>query len=104
MGILTLHMSLDIPPGNNTWIDVAGTFRPWKAGKCLVFDSSFRHRTQNGAEEHRDVVIVDFWHPELTQDEIDGITWLYRFRYDFLTRARAPMWDIVRRMRRLSEP
>jgi aspartate beta-hydroxylase len=101
--VLTMHIGLDIPGGNETWMEVAGIRRLWKTGRCSVFDSSFPHWTWNGGNAPRDVVVVDMWHPELTQEEIDGISWLYRFRHAFLERAHAPWWHTARR-KRLPEP
>jgi len=64
---LRCHFGLSIPPG--CWIRVGDETRVWKAGKCLIFDESFEHEAHNPSKERRDVLIIDFWHPELTSVE-----------------------------------
>ena len=41
--------------------------RPWKQNGVVVFDTSFVHETGNESEEERYVLIIDFWHPDLTK-------------------------------------
>ena len=43
--------------------------RPWMNGKGLVFDTSFIHETFNEAAVDRTVLLLRFWHPELTPVE-----------------------------------
>lgn len=41
----------------------------WKNGKAVVFDTSIMHSTCNDAEKDRYVLLIRFWHPELTVEE-----------------------------------
>lgn len=50
------------------WIFL-NTFRTWKEGKLFVFDDSFEHEVWHNGTTTRLVLIVDVWHPELTEDE-----------------------------------
>lgn len=44
---------------------------PMLEGKCLLFDDSFLHEAENNSEERpRVVLIVDVWHPDLTDEEV----------------------------------
>lgn len=61
---LRAHLGLVVPPGVR--IRVANETRQWKEGKVLVFDDSFEHEVWHEGDRFRLVLIVDFWHPELT--------------------------------------
>ncbi|MCA1567909.1 MAG: aspartyl/asparaginyl beta-hydroxylase domain-containing protein [Acidobacteria bacterium] len=65
--LLTCHFGLVIPRGCG--IRVGGESRLWQEGKCLIFDTSYEHEAWNDSEETRIVLLVDFWHPELTEVE-----------------------------------
>jgi aspartyl/asparaginyl beta-hydroxylase (cupin superfamily) len=39
-------------------------------GRCIVFDDSFLHSAWNGSDQPRFVLVFDFFHPDLTGDEI----------------------------------
>ena len=41
-----------------------------EAGKCFVFDDSFNHEAWHEGESTRIVLILDFWHPDLTDEEV----------------------------------
>lgn len=43
--------------------------RTWKEGDWIIFDDSFEHEVWHNGTSLRMVLIVDFWHPELTTDE-----------------------------------
>jgi|GEM_PF-1543710 len=64
---LTLHLPL-IAPGSG-YIEVGGLRREWRKGVPLIFDSSYNHQAANKSDEARVVLLVDFLHPELTEDE-----------------------------------
>lgn len=69
---LRCHLGVVVPPGCN--IRVGTETRSWQEGKCLVFDDSFEHEVWNSGHQARTVLVVDFWHPELTDSE----TWALR--------------------------
>ena len=58
---------------------VGGETRRWQEGKCLVFDDSLEHEAWNLAPEPRIVLIIDFWHPDLTPAEIAFLEGLHRY-------------------------
>lgn len=82
--ILTGHLGLKVPKEYDLcWIKVGNEIRSWRQNELLIFDTSFTHETMNSSEEDRYVLILDFWHPELTQIERDSLTFLYDARNKF---------------------
>ncbi|XP_042906102.1 aspartyl/asparaginyl beta-hydroxylase isoform X2 [Parasteatoda tepidariorum] len=61
---LRAHLGLIIPDGAS--IRVADEIRHWEEGKIILFDDSFEHEVWHNGSSSRLVLIVDFWHPELT--------------------------------------
>lgn len=41
-----------------------------EAGKCIIFDDSFNHEAWHDGTQTRINLIVDIWHPELTDAEV----------------------------------
>lgn len=78
---LTAHFGLSVPP--DCAITVGGEERPWKEDDCIVFDTSFMHSTRNDSDEDRFVLVLDFWHPDLTIPEREALEWIYDFRNKF---------------------
>lgn len=64
---LRSHLGLIVPQG--TYIRVAEETRTWEEGKLFIFDDSFEHEVWHNGTTTRLVLIVDAWHPELTEDE-----------------------------------
>lgn len=82
--ILTLHLGLRIPKEEGAcWIRVGGERRSWQEGKALVIDTTFEHETGNGSTEDRYVLIVDFWHPDLSVEERAALRSFYDLRNRF---------------------
>ena len=79
--ILTSHLGLKIPEG--CWIKVGEEERSWSKGKLTTLDTSFEHSTGNPTENDRHVLIIDFWHPELTDAEKAGLEFIYDLRNRF---------------------
>ncbi|TKC98582.1 aspartyl/asparaginyl beta-hydroxylase domain-containing protein [Polyangium fumosum] len=73
---LTVHLGLDIPP--DCGIKVGIETRTWQEGQCLMFDDTFLHEAWNHSDRTRTCLLLDVWHPELTPQEIDAITFLSR--------------------------
>ena len=40
----------------------------WKEGEVLLFDDSYEHEVWNDATSTRAVLIIDLWHPEITEE------------------------------------
>ncbi|KAI0562756.1 Aspartyl/Asparaginyl beta-hydroxylase [Gracilaria domingensis] len=75
--VLTMHLGLDTPE-NKSWIEVGGVRRYWQNGKALVFNTSFFHQTMNESEnQERHVLLIRFWHPELTSVERKALSLLF---------------------------
>lgn len=64
---LRAHLGLVVPPG--TELRVGDEKRSWEEGKVFVFDDSFEHEVWHNGTSMRLVLIVDIWHPELTDHE-----------------------------------
>ncbi len=65
---LRCHLGIDVPP--DCGVTVAGESRSWSEGRCIVFDDSFEHSVWNDSDRPRIVLIVDLWHPDLSDEEI----------------------------------
>lgn len=79
--ILTHHLGLKVPKG--CWIEVGSVRKEWEENKLLTLDTSFTHSTGNPTNDDRYILIIDFWHPELTEAEKAGLTLLYDIRNKF---------------------
>jgi len=78
---LTAHFGLSIPEECD--MTVGGETRPWVEDGARVIDTSFVHSTRNESDEDRFVLIVDFWHPDLTRPEWEALEYIYDFRTRF---------------------
>jgi len=81
--ILTSHLGIKIPDG--CWIEVAKERKSWEEQRLLTLDTSFVHSTGNPTAGDRYVLIIDFWHPELTEAERAGLELIYDLRNKFET-------------------
>ncbi len=75
---LRCHLGITIPAGD-CGLKVGGETRRWQEGRCLVFDDSLEHEAWNHTAEPRIVLIIDFWHPDLTPTEVAYLEGLHRF-------------------------
>ncbi|XP_054881063.1 aspartyl/asparaginyl beta-hydroxylase-like isoform X3 [Poeciliopsis prolifica] len=63
---LRMHLGLVIPaPGCR--IRCTNQTREWEEGRVLIFDDSFEHEVWQEADSYRLILIVDVWHPQLSQ-------------------------------------
>lgn len=69
---LRYHLGIETNP--DAKITVAGETRHWETGKCITFDDSFEHEVRNDGSPRRVVLIVDCWHPDLTNTEREFVT------------------------------
>jgi aspartate beta-hydroxylase len=69
---LRSHLGLVVPEGVS--IRVAEETRKWEEGKVIVFDDSFEHEVWHNGSTYRLVLIVDFWHPELSAYQKRSLT------------------------------
>ena len=49
-------------------------------GECIIFDDSFNHEAWHEGEKTRIVLILDFWHPELSDAEVKFFSLLQKSR------------------------
>ena len=80
--ILTAHLGLVVPE-EGCWMKVGNVQTSWEEGKLFILDTSFEHSTGNESGEDRHVLIIDFWHPELTEAERAGLEFIYDLRNRF---------------------
>uniref|UniRef100_H2ZBL5 Aspartyl/asparaginy/proline hydroxylase domain-containing protein n=1 Tax=Ciona savignyi TaxID=51511 RepID=H2ZBL5_CIOSA len=67
---LRMHLGLVIPQtGDGVRIRCADDIRTWEEGKVLIFDDSYEHEVWQNAETFRLILIVDVWHPDLSERE-----------------------------------
>ena len=67
-----IHLGISVPDGCS--LRVGSETRAWEEGKCLVFEDSFEHEVWNRSESRRIVLIVDLWHPDLSDVEVRALT------------------------------
>jgi aspartyl/asparaginyl beta-hydroxylase (cupin superfamily) len=79
--ILTSHLGLKVP--REAWIQSGKERRSWEERKLTTLDTSFSHSTGNPSDEDRHVLIIDFWHPELTDAERTALEFVYDLRNKF---------------------
>lgn len=72
---LTAHLGLIVPQGCR--IRVGNEQRSWSEGRSLVFDDSFEHEVWNESDSWRIVFIARFYHPALTELEIEALGTLH---------------------------
>ncbi|HEY2319519.1 MAG TPA: aspartyl/asparaginyl beta-hydroxylase domain-containing protein [Solirubrobacteraceae bacterium] len=77
---LRCHLAISVPAGDCA-IRVGDHTEHWQEGRCLVFDDSFDHEAWNHTEEDRIVLIVDLWHPVLTDAEVSLLQGLQAHTY-----------------------
>ena len=69
---LRCHLAIQVPEGCR--IRVGAETRTWQEGRALLFDDSFEHEVWHRGAGNRVVMIVDFWHPDLTAIERRALT------------------------------
>ncbi|CEG00908.1 Aspartyl/Asparaginyl beta-hydroxylase [Ostreococcus tauri] len=75
--ILTSHLGLDVPEGQ-CWMKVGEFKKDWVNGGGMIVDTSFVHSTANESDSKtRYVLIIRFWHPELTLAERQALQFLF---------------------------
>jgi aspartate beta-hydroxylase len=70
------HLAIQIPSGD-CGIEVGGERRTWHEGACLMLNDHLEHSVWNRTETARIVLVVDVWHPDLTEVEKTLLTGLH---------------------------
>jgi aspartate beta-hydroxylase len=73
------HFGIDTPV--DCGIRVGTVTKRWTPGRCIVFEDSFEHEVWNLSGCRRVVLVVDLWHPDLSEDEIRLIDGLLRYAF-----------------------
>lgn len=71
---LRCHLGVYVPP--DCWLTVGGETRGWARAKCSWFDDSFEHSVRCGGDTQvapRVVLLLDFWHPDITDVEKQAV-------------------------------
>jgi aspartate beta-hydroxylase len=77
---LRCHLAIKVPTGDCA-IRVDQETRRWHEGRCLVFDDFLVHEAWNHTDEDRIVLIVDLWHPGLSDIEVMLLEALQNYTY-----------------------
>ncbi|XP_071525233.1 aspartyl/asparaginyl beta-hydroxylase-like isoform X2 [Panulirus ornatus] len=64
---LRAHLGLVVPSGLR--LRIGNEMTTWQEGKILIFDDSWEHEVWHEGDSYRLVLIVDVWHPELSDHE-----------------------------------
>ncbi|MFA6232327.1 MAG: aspartyl/asparaginyl beta-hydroxylase domain-containing protein [Rhodanobacter sp.] len=78
---LVTHLPLIVPP--DCAIRVGGEEHVWQEGRCVTFDDTWEHEAWNRSEQTRVVLILDSWHPDLSEAERAAVTDLVEAIGDF---------------------
>ena len=97
---LTAHLGLIVPQGCS--IRVGNEKRQWSEGRGFVFDDSFEHEVWNEGDSRRIVFIARFYHPALTESEIDALGTLHERVRALVGENTATQRELLRTLRRKS--
>jgi aspartyl/asparaginyl beta-hydroxylase (cupin superfamily) len=97
---LTAHLGLIVPQGCR--IRVGKEKRQWSEGRGFVFDDSFEHEVWNKGGSRRIVFIARFYHPALTEPEIEALGTLHERVRALVGENTAVQRELLRSLRRNS--
>ena len=83
---LVTHLPLIIP--EDCAISVGGVEHAWQEGRCVTFDDTFEHEAWNRSNKVRAVMILDAWHPDLSEAEREAVALLVGGIGDFNAAAK----------------
>jgi len=67
---LRLQLGLSVPEAGCS-IRVGNETRSWAEGRVLILDDAFEHEVWNDSDERRVILIVDVWHPDFSEVEVE---------------------------------
>jgi len=76
---LRIHLGLDVPKvythqaaESHSRMRIVNEYVTWKNGEMIIFDDSFDHEVwhKSPLNKSRLVLIMDMWHPELSEYQI----------------------------------
>ena len=74
---------------------VGSETRPWREGKVTVLDDSFEHEVWHRGAAPRVVLLVDVWHPQLSEADRQRVRDHFRFEGSSWWTLRSP-WGASR--------
>jgi len=74
---LTLRCHLGLEHLEHGRIRVGAETRSWEAGKCLILDDSFEHEVWVEGQRDRAILMFDFYHPGLSDQEVSQLRELW---------------------------
>jgi aspartyl/asparaginyl beta-hydroxylase (cupin superfamily) len=95
---LTAHLGLIVPEGCR--IRVGTETRRWSEGHGFIFDDSFEHEVWNEGDSTRIVLIARFWHPALSEVEIEALGTLHERVRSLVGESTAAMRDELYKLRK----
>src|SRR5262249_7897417 len=95
---LTAHLGLIVP--QRCRIRVGNETRCWSEGRGFVFDDSFEHEVWNESDSTRIVLIARFYHPALTELEIEALGTLHERVRAFIGENTAVQRELLCSLRR----
>ena len=72
------HLPISVPSGD-VGLSVEGVRLAWRQGTGLVFSDRLTHQVWNHTSEERIVLVVDLWHPDLTDVEVARLGGLFEY-------------------------
>jgi aspartyl/asparaginyl beta-hydroxylase (cupin superfamily) len=72
--LLPLFVPRDAQAGESSaWLRVHDQTLPLVEGRAVIFDDSFQHEAVNASpSKPRIALILDFWHPDLRDEEVSS--------------------------------
>jgi len=64
-----LRLMLGIVTPEDCFINVCNYQYHWKVGEIFLWEDSFEHEVRNKSQDHRIILVLDTWHPDLTDIE-----------------------------------
>lgn len=86
---LVTHLPLVVPA--DCALRVGGEEHVWREGRSVTFDDTWEHEAWNRSEQTRVVLILDNWHPELSEAERAAVTDLVEAIGDFNQSCELPV-------------
>lgn len=68
---LRYHLGIKVPEPDFVKIRVGKKTGSWLQDKCIIFDDSYEHEVFHQGQKDRVVLIVDLWHSQLSDQEIE---------------------------------
>jgi len=78
---LICHLPLIAPAGSR--FRVGNDVREWREGQAWAFDDTIEHEARNDSGLDRTILIFDVWKPELTEEERDLVSALFKSIDDY---------------------